>query len=126
MQTQKYDVEVLWTKIGMYATKNGVQLKFDIVQKNEDQTKKLKLCDLKFIATGTYISLTDFVADLEKDAKLSFTIENFKLVPGASERDLQATFKVTDIALNSDTATISNNQLDNNINVTTQNEATKQ
>lgn len=108
MQTQKYDVEVLWTKIGMYATKNGVQLKFDILQKNEDKSKRLKLCDLKFTATGTYISLTDFIADLERDAKLSFTIEGFTLVPGASQRNLQATFKVTDIAINSNTTSSAN------------------
>lgn len=108
MQTQKYDVEVLWTKVGMYATKNGVQLKFDIVQKNEDQGKKLKLCDLKFTATGTYISLTDFVADLERDAKLSFTIDDFTLVPGASQKNLQATFRVTDIAINSNSTSAGN------------------
>ena len=117
MQTQKYDVEVLWTKIGMYATKNGVQLKFDIIQKNEDKGKKIKICDLKFTATGTYISLTDFVADLERDAKLSFTIENFTLVPGASQKNLQATFRVTDISLNSDSASTENININEEENV---------
>ena len=109
-QFQQYEVEVLWTKIGMYATKNGVVLKFDITESSNGTPN---VNDLKFTATGSYISITDFVADLEKDAKLAFTIENFELVPAATQdtnangRNLQATFKVKDIALNMNTTTIS-------------------
>ena len=109
-QFQQYEVEVLWTKIGMYATKNGVVLKFDITESSNGTPN---VNDLKFTATGSYISITDFVADLEKDAKLAFTIENFELVPAATKdtnangRNLQATFKVKDIALNMNTTTIS-------------------
>lgn len=109
-QFQQYEVEVLWTKIGMYATKNGVVLKFDITESSNGTPN---VNDLKFTATGSYISITDFVADLEKDAKLAFTIENFELVPAATQdtnangRNLQATFRVKDIALNMNTTTIS-------------------
>ena len=109
-QFQQYEVEVLWTKIGMYATKNGVVLKFDITESSNGTPN---VNDLKFTATGSYISITDFVADIEKDAKLSFTIENFELVPATTQdtkangRNLQATFRVKDIALNMNTTTIS-------------------
>lgn len=108
-QFQQYEVEVLWTKVGMYATKNGVVLKFDITESSNGTPD---VNDLKFTATGSYISITDFVADLEKDAKLAFTIENFELVPAATQdtnangRNLQATFRVKDIALNMNTTTI--------------------
>lgn len=102
-QTQKYEVEVLWTKVGTYATKNGVKLKLDITQSSSNTPNAN---DLKFIATGSYISISDFVADLERDSKLSFTIENFALIPASTnntevnDNNLQATFKVSDISLN--------------------------
>lgn len=108
-QSQKYEVEVLWAKVGLYATRNGVKLKFDIVESSSNTPNSN---DLKFIATGSYISLTDFISDLEKDAKLSFTIENFALVPTTSNDttsagvNLQATFRVKDISLNLNTTTM--------------------
>lgn len=118
-QFQQYEIEVLWTKIGMYATKNGVVLKFDIT---ESSSGTPNVNDLKFTATGSYISITDFVADLEKDVKLAFTIEGFELVPAtsgdtqATGRNLQATFKVRDIALNMNTTTISQSNDSSNTN----------
>lgn len=121
-QFQQYEVEVLWTKVGMYATKNGVVLKFDITESNNGTPN---VNDLKFTATGSYISITDFVADLEKDAKLAFTIENFELVPVATQdtnangRNLQATFRVKDIALNMNTTTISPQSSTTETNTTT-------
>ena len=104
-QTQNYDVQFLWTKIGTYATKNGVKLKLDIIQNSVDTDKNSNICYLKFTANGTYIAVTDFIADLEKDAKLSFTIEEFALIPGENNKNLKATFKVNNIAINSDTTT---------------------
>lgn len=122
-QIQKYEIEVLWTKIGMHATKNGVILKLDIVDSNTVSENNVKYFDLKFTATGSYISITDFIADLEKDAKLAFSIENFELVPtvttdtSANGRNLQATFRVKDIALNLNTTNVTSNY-DSNYEVT--------
>lgn len=115
-----YNVEVLWTRIGLHATQNGVKIKLEILANSNnipdvtDSTGKTiaKYTDLKFTATGRYINITDFIADLEKDAKLAFTIENFELVPASTQDTsesgliLQASFKVKDIALNADTTNI--------------------
>ena len=112
-QFQQYEVEVLWTRIGMHATENGVKLKLDII---ESSTSTPNVNDLKFTVVGSYINVTDFIADLEKDAKLAFSIENFELVPASTQdtsatgKVLQASFRVKDIALNMDTTKITRSQ----------------
>lgn len=103
-QTQVYEIEVLWTKIGMHATKNGVKLNLDVT---ESINKTPNMNDLKFTVTGSYISITDFVADIEKDAKLAFSIDEFKLIPDNSDKNLKATFRVKDVALNLNNTNIS-------------------
>ena len=55
--------------------------------------------DLQFTATGSYISITDFISAIENDSSLGFKIEEFKLVPSSSGSDLQATFVCKDIAI---------------------------
>lgn len=103
-QTEMYDIEVLWTRIGNHATSNGVIPKMEIVSSSNNTPNAN---DLKFTATGNYIAITDFVRDIEEDVKLGFTIEEFELVP-VTEGDgsnLQATFRVRDVFLNSETIT---------------------
>jgi len=94
-QKQVYEIETIWVKLGKYAKENGVVLKLDISIGNsgDDRDK-----DLAFTVTGSYIGITDFVYDLEDDENLKFKIENFKLVP--SDKTLQGTFYVRDIAIN--------------------------
>lgn len=126
-QTQKYEVELLWAKIGMYATSNGVKLKLDITSSSSNTPNAN---DLKIVATGSYIAITDFVSDLEKDAKLEFTIENFALVPTSTSNtnegiNLQATFRVKDIILNLNTTTVGNNNSQNSTVNTKTNTNTK-
>ena len=105
-KSEQYNVEVLWTKIGNHATENGVTPKMEILSSSAN-TKDAN--DLKITATGNYVELTDFIRDIEDDAKLGFTIEEFEMVP-ASAGDgstLQATFKVKDIFINQNTITTS-------------------
>lgn len=103
-QSERYNVEVLWTKVGNYATENGVVPKMEILSSS---TSTPNANDLKITATGNYIAITDFVRDIEDDAKLGFTIEEFELVPVSSGdgSNLQATFRVRDIFINQDTIT---------------------
>lgn len=103
-QSERYNVEVLWTKIGNYATENGVIPKMEILSSS---TSTPNANDLKITVTGNYIAITDFVRDIEDDAKLGFTIEEFELVPVTSGdgSNLQATFRVRDIFINQDTIT---------------------
>lgn len=112
-QSERYNVEVLWTKIGNYATENGVIPKMEILSSS---TSTPNANDLKITVTGNYIAITDFVRDIEDDAKLGFTIEEFELVPVTSGdgSNLQATFKVRDIFINQDTITTTNTQSYNN------------
>lgn len=93
-QIEKYEIETLWVKLGNHATTQGVVMKMD-VKKGSAQD----VYDLQFTATGSYISITDFISAIENDSSLGFKIEEFKLVPSSSGSDLQATFVCKDIAI---------------------------
>ena len=93
-QIEKYEIETLWVKLGNHATTQGVVMKMN-VKKGSAQD----IYDLQFTATGSYISITDFISAIENDSSLGFKIEEFKLVPSSSGSDLQATFVCKDIAI---------------------------
>ena len=93
-QIEKYEVETLWVKLGNYATSEGAIIRMDIVQGNTRETY-----NLKFTVNGSYISITDFISDIENDSTLGFKIEEFKMLPGSSVSDLKATFVCKEIAI---------------------------
>lgn len=96
----QYEMEYLWTKIGNHATKNGIVLKFTVKQ---SQTGVQNLYDLSFIATGSYVSISEFIASLENDSSLNFKIENAKVIPfEGNTENLQATFDVKEISIKID------------------------
>ncbi|MBQ9297484.1 MAG: hypothetical protein IJ223_00345 [Clostridia bacterium] len=103
-QSERYNIEVLWTRVGNHATANNVITKMDLVS-SLDNTPNAN--DLKFTSTGNYSDLTDFIRDIEDDDKLGFTIDEFEMVPvaGGNGSVLQATFRVKDVFINSDTIT---------------------
>ena len=96
----------------------------------------------RFTVTGSYISIVDFVSDIENDSTLGFTIEEFKMVPTSSEANLEATFVCKNITIkdlssasspsptststtnNSNTNTTSNNKNTTNTSSNTNNTAT--
>lgn len=99
-----YDVDFLWTIVGNYATEEGINLKFDI-QRNTTSASSLSnastnyiVCDLKFVITGKYINLTDFIYDLEDDDRLGFEINNFEMQKDGE--NLQVTLTVREIKIN--------------------------
>ncbi len=98
---EKHNLEHLWVKIGNYATKNGIILKLEIATGSSTGAY-----NLNFTLNGKYVSISEFIAQLEDDSTLEFKIENFKLVPGnvsdssSDTENLQATFTVKDIAIN--------------------------
>lgn len=64
--------------------------------------------NLKFTATGSYISITDFISAIENDTILGFKIEEFKMVPNIIEdktnknnsgNTLKGTFTCKNIAI---------------------------
>ncbi len=101
-----YDVDFLWTIVGNYATEEGINLKFD-VNRNTTSASSLNnvstnyvVCDLKFVITGNYINLTDFIYDLEDDDRLNFEINDFNMQK--LDSDLQVTLTVKEVKINSD------------------------
>lgn len=134
-QIERYEVETLWVKLGNYATKEGAVVRIDIIKGNTNDTY-----NLKFTVNGSYISITDFISDVENDSTLGFKIEEFKMVP--SSNNLQATFTCKEIAIkevsetsnpnvgttekqsNTNNTTNTNNATTNTTNRTTTNNAT--
>lgn len=102
----QYEMEYLWTKIGNHATKNGIVLKFSVGQSSSGASG---FYDLSFVATGSYVSISEFIASLENDSSLNFKIEDTKVMPfEGSTENLQATFKVKEIAIKIDNITSPN------------------
>lgn len=93
-QIQKYEVEALWVKIGNHATSEGATIKMDIVKGNSTAEN---VYDLNFTVNGSYISIIDFISDIENDSTLGFKIENFKM--SGSGDSLQATFVCKEITI---------------------------
>ena len=128
-QTEIYETEFLWTKLGNYATKNnGIDMKIDVVKGSSDQKNQY---NLNFTLIGEYAYISDFISSVENDAKLGFRIEKFLLVPATSQQStnnntnettsansnlLQATFTVENVGINIDleNSTNNNNLADNN------------
>ena len=101
-QLETYEIETLWVKIGNHATNEGATMKMDVT-KGSNTTQNTY--NLNFTVNGSYISITDFISDIENDETLGFKIEEFKMVPSGSESNLQATFVCKDIAIKEITST---------------------
>lgn len=95
-QIEKYEIETLWVKLGNHATSEGAVIKMDVVKSSSNAEG---VYDLKFTVTGSYISITDFISDIENDTTLGFKIDEFKMVPSGNEGDLQATFICKEISI---------------------------
>lgn len=96
-QLEKYEIETLWVRIGNHATSEGVVMQMDVLRGTNNTEG---VFNLKFTATGSYISITDFISDIENDSTLGFKIEEFKMIPNNSkDADLKATFICKDIAI---------------------------
>lgn len=126
-QTEIYETEFLWTKLGNYATKNnGIDMKIDVVKGSSGQNN---VYNLNFTLIGEYAYISDFLSSVENDAKLGFRIDNFLLVPVTTQNAsdgqttqnnsnlLQATFTVENVGINIDLNKLEEKKInaDNNI-----------
>lgn len=93
---QTYAMEFLWNKIGSYATREGVTLKWDV-----SSTGVNNKYTLNFTTTGSYIGVINYIYALENDSELAFRIENFKMT--ASGENVTATFTVNNVAIKAET-----------------------
>ena len=75
-QSEKYKLDYLWTKIGLYATKNGVVLQMNVSNSSSGLPSQY---DISFTAIGEYLSISEFIYAIENDSNLGFKIERFSL-----------------------------------------------
>ena len=74
MQTEKYKLDFLWTRIGNHAKDNKVEIKIDVT--NGSATG---IYNLNFTVVGKYENTTSFIYAIENDSRLGFKIENFSM-----------------------------------------------
>ena len=53
---------------------------------------------MNFTVNGSYVSITDFIYDIENDSKLGFKIDDFKMNP-STENSLVATFTCKEVPI---------------------------
>jgi hypothetical protein len=109
-----YEINFILTVLQNYADKEGV----DIVVSTEtssssDTTSAYIYCNLKFTVKGAYISISDFIADIEQDDRLGFEINSFSMTSGS------ATFTAKNIPLNSSTIITSSSLSSSSSDLTT-------
>ncbi len=76
-------------------------------ENNEEKDSSDMLYNLKFTASGAYVSIADFIYDIENDTSLGFKIEEF-LISSTEDLDgkkIVATFTCKDIRINNITRT---------------------
>ena len=110
---QTYAMEFLWNKVGSYATKEGVTLKWDV-----SSTGVNNKYTLNFTTTGSYVGVISYIYALENDSDLAFRIENFKMT--ASGENVTATFTVNNVAIKAETiSSASSNKTNEQANMNT-------
>ncbi len=115
-----YEMGKLWIKLGNYAESEGTDMTMQTVSTGVEGTY-----NLKFTATGSYISIEDFISDIENDSELGFKIEEFKLQPSGSTETLQATFTCKAIYIKDITETSSSeNEMEGQTDSSTDNKNT--
>lgn len=75
VQIKVYTIDYIWTILGNYKNDRGLaSLTLDL-----KSTQTEDVYDLQFTLTGNYVSITDFIYDIEDDEELNFEIQNLKL-----------------------------------------------
>ena len=82
MQTEKYKIDFLWTRIGNYAKDNKVTPKMEVAN---GTTKGVY--NLIITAVGKYPNVAEFIYAIENDSRLGFKIEDFSMTQYTSEEN---------------------------------------
>ncbi len=75
MREEEFLLDYLWILVGNYADDNGVKVLMNV---KDDFS-------IEFDATGSYISIINFVYDLADDPELKFVIDNIQLEGGSNQ-----------------------------------------
>lgn len=112
IQEPVYTIDKIWSKIGKYATDEGLDATFElkagtrIPVKKDNEEADYKYYDIKFTVLGGYANISLYMSDIENDSQLGFKFENFKMEPSGD--GVKATFTCKDIAIKEiSTSTIS-------------------
>lgn len=76
MREEEFLLDYLWILVGNYADDNGVKVLMNV--KDGDFS-------IEFDATGSYISIINFVYDLANDPELKFVVDNIQLEGGSNQ-----------------------------------------
>ncbi len=98
--SQTYSMEYLWSKLGGYATAEGVNLKLEV------QTAENNENTLKFTVKGSYVGIINYLTAIEDDDNLGFRIEQFKVTSSEDSPEvLIATFTVSGVKIKQENVT---------------------
>ena len=114
---EKYKIEYLWTRIGSHATSNDVSLTLKVNANSASEATGFY--DLEFTAAGSYVSVIDFIYDVENDSALGFKISDFKMQ--GSDGGVTGTFTCKNISIDLEADLIANSAQDSNENQTSNN-----
>lgn len=85
---EKYLLDYLWIRVGNYANDNNVKFKM---------TPITSTASLDFDITGSYISVINFIYDIQNDEELNFNINGIVIQGGSSDQIVKAKFTVEDV-----------------------------
>lgn len=85
---ERYLLDYLWIRVGNYANDNNV--KFKMTPNASDAT-------LSFDITGSYVSVINFIYDIQNDAELNFKVDGIVVEGGSSDSIVKANFVVKDV-----------------------------
>ena len=85
---EEYLLDYLWIKIGNYANANNIKVLI---------APTAGIPEIKFDVSGPYISVINFIYDLENDPELNFDVDNIIMEGASSASDTKATFTVTGV-----------------------------
>lgn len=80
MQTEKYKLEFLWTRIGNYAKDHKVTPKMEVASGSTNGVYNLIIT-----AVGKYSDVASFIYAIENDSRLGFKIEDFSMTQYTSD-----------------------------------------
>ena len=83
-----YLLDYLWIKVGNYANDNAVKFKM---------TPNTETATLAFDITGSYISVINFIYDIQNDEELNFQLDGIVIEGASSDKEVKAKFTVEDI-----------------------------
>lgn len=114
LEVKTYKIHYLWTILGNYRKDEGVRsINLDLKSTNVKD-----VYDLQFTLVGNYVSITDFLYDIEDDEELKFEIKNLKIVK--TEEKVATTSNTQNSSING----IPTNQTTTNVANTTKNTTT--